>query len=378
MVEKKILYVRSGPYVLNFDNYNLQEVGLGAAFCKKGYDFDIVYYSKKDNTQMIKIGKNKITILWRKGIRLLRTGIYPFLLNSNFLKQYDIIIMSEYSQIMSYLVAKKHPNVYLYNGPYYNLFKLPFVEIFYDKLFCKKINRLMKKTFCKTKMAAEFIAKKGITNTLVTGVGLDISKFEEEKSVEENTQKLLDKMCAHRNFLYVGSITPRKNVELIIKAFVQLKIKNEDYKDVQLVIVGKGDLKYIQKCRDLIPKDIENSIVWYSFVKNAQLKFVYKAADAFLLPSVQEIFGMVLLEAMYFSLPVISSNSAGAETLIKNEENGIILENFSVDSWEEKMNYILDNYEVAMQYGNEAKQTIEREFLWDKVAEKMINVIGNM
>lgn len=378
MVEKKILYVRSGPYVLNFDNYNLQEVGLGAAFCKKGYDFDIVYYSKKDNTQMIKIGKNKITILWRKGIRLLRTGIYPFLLNSNFLKQYDIIIMSEYSQIMSYLVAKKHPNVYLYNGPYYNLFKLPFVEIFYDKLFCKKINRLMKKTFCKTKMAAEFIAKKGITNTLVTGVGLDISKFEKEKSVEENTQKLLDKMCAHRNFLYVGSITPRKNVELIVKAFVQLKIKNEDYKDVQLVIVGKGDLKYIQKCRDLIPKDIENSIVWYSFVKNAQLKFVYKAADIFLLPSVQEIFGMVLLEAMYFSLPVISSNSAGAETLIKNEENGIILENFLVDSWAEKMNYILDNYEVAMQYGEEAKQTIEREFLWDKVAEKMINVIEKM
>ena len=44
---KRILYIRLAPYILSFDNYNLQEVGLGKAFCKMGYDFDIIYYAKE-------------------------------------------------------------------------------------------------------------------------------------------------------------------------------------------------------------------------------------------------------------------------------------------------------------------------------------------
>lgn len=373
---KKILYVRSAPYELTFDNYNLQEVGLGTAFCQRGYDFDLVYYSKENRDQVIDVGDRKLTILWRKGIKLLRSGIYSFLLNREFLSKYDIVIASEYSQITSYLLARRHSNVYIYNGPYYNLFKIPFIEPIYDKLFCKKINQLMKKTFCKTQMSADYIATKGITNSIVTGVGLDTTKFDNEKVIDSNTQELLNKMQGHRNFLYVGSIVSRKNVELIINAFVKLK-KDERFKDVQLIVVGKGDDKYTQKCKALIPKDLEKSVVWCKFIKNAQLKFVYQKADAFLLPSVQEIFGMVLLEAMYFSLPVISSHSAGAGTLIINENNGVIVEEFDPDIWEHKMETILDNPEMSKKYGENAKYTIQNNFLWKNIVDKMLKFIEN-
>ena len=81
MNNKKILYVRSAPYELNFNSYNLQEIGLGTAFCKVGYDFDLIYYSKRNKDQIIEVGNNRIKILWRKGIKLLRTGIYPQILN---------------------------------------------------------------------------------------------------------------------------------------------------------------------------------------------------------------------------------------------------------------------------------------------------------
>lgn len=377
MSVKKVLYVRCAPYILTFDNYNLQEVGLGTAFCKAGYDFDLIYYSKKNKDQVIKVGDRTLTILWRKGIKILRTGIYPFLYKNSFLENYDIVITSEYSQITSYIVAKKHNNVYLYNGPYYNMFKIPFIEPIYDRMFCKKINERVKKTFCKTQMAADYIRKKGITNTEIVGVGLDVSKFEKENQIESETQRLLDKMHKHRNILYVGSIIPRKNVEFLLKVFVELKKQDDSYKDIQLVIVGKGDTLYINKCKSLITDDIEKSVIWCDFIKNAQLKFVYQAAQLFMLPSIHEIFGMVLLEAMYFGLPVISSNSAGGGTLINNGDNGVIIEGFDEELWVSETIKILDSDYIANKLGSNAAKTIHNRFLWDRISEKMISCITN-
>lgn len=371
----RILYVRCAPYVLTFDNYNLQEVGLGTAFCKAGYDFDLVYYSKENGNQVISIGDRKLTIFWRKGIKLLRTGIYPFLYKKSFLEDYDIVITSEYSQITSYLIAKKHKNVYLYNGPYYNLFKILFMEPIYDKLFCKEINKLVKKTFCKTQMSADYIRRKGITNTEVVGVGLDISKFENENHIDSETMRLLEKMENHRNILYVGSIIPRKNVELLINAFLDVKSKGKEFDDVQLILVGKGDLLYLEKCKTLIPIKYIDSIIWCEHIRNAQLRFVYEKAQVFMLPSVHEIFGMVLLEAMYFGLPIISSHSAGAGTLITDNENGIIVENFDLAAWEDVMQKILIDKCFAQKLGNRARQTIIDKYMWENIADKMLNYI---
>ncbi|MCI8951044.1 MAG: glycosyltransferase family 4 protein [Lachnospiraceae bacterium] len=373
---KRILYVRCAPYKLTFDSYNLQEVGLGNAFCRKGYEFDLVYYSKENRDQIIHVGDRKLRILWRKGFKFLRTGIYPFLIKKNFLKKYDIVITSEYSQIMSVILAKKHNNVFLYNGPYYNMFKIPFAELIYDRLFCKKINQLTKKTFCKTQLSADYIARKGITNTIVAGVGFDAAKFENEKEVETNTKILLEKMNGYRNLLYVGSIIPRKNIEFIIKTFVKLKKQKFQYRDVQLIIVGKGDAAYKRKCQSFVPSDLENSVIWYEFIKNAQLKFIYQAAQVFLLPSIHEIFGMVLLEAMYFGLPAISSHSAGAGTLIKNKANGVIVETFDEKQWVKEIESILDNPQLARKYSEAANKTICDEFLWDQIAGKIIEIIN--
>lgn len=376
MSVKKILYVRCAPYELTFDNYNLQEVGLGTAFCKSGYDFDLIYYSKENKDQVLKVGERTLTILWRKGIKILRSGIYPFLYKESFLNNYDIIITSEYSQITSYILSKKHKNIYLYNGPYYNMFKIPFMEPIYDKLFCKKINERMKKTFCKTQMSADYIGEKGITNTEVVGVGLDVSKFEKETQIEPETQVLLDKMKNHRNILYVGSIIPRKNVEFLMRVFGEMKKKGDSYKDVQLIIVGKGTASYINRCKSIISEDVEESVIWCNFIKNTQLKFIYHAAQLFMLPSVHEIFGMVLLEAMYFGLPVISSNSAGASTLIKNGDNGVLIDDFDKERWVRETIRILDSDNVSNKYSINATETIKNYFLWDRISEKMISSIN--
>ena len=372
---KKILYVRSGPYQVDPSSYNLQELGLASALKDAGYECDVLYYHKKMNyDQNIIVNGNSIKILWRKGIRLLRSGVYPQVLRKDVLSQYDCVICSEYSQIMSVLLLRNHDNVYIYNGPYYNLFKIPVIEPIYDFLFCKFINRKAKKIFSKTEMASMFLIEKGISNVRTVGVGLDTSKFDEELNIKSDTQILLNKMSGHRNLLYIGSIIKRKNVELLIKAFVETK-KHSNTEDVQLVLVGKGDKSYTEHCQSLVPEYLKNDVVWCEFVENAQTKFVYQAATAFVLPSIQEIFGMVLLEAMYFETPVISSHSAGAGTLIKSGENGIIVEEFDEHKWAQAMLSLLEEPEKTKQLGKEASATIRNEFMWDGIVKKMLREI---
>lgn len=369
---KKILYIRSGPYQVDPKSYNLQEIGLAESFYRHGIECDILYYHKKNSfNQTLQKNGTGITILWRHGIRLLRSGIYPCIFNEGVLKQYDAIICSEYSQIMSVIMSQLHDNVYIYNGPYYNLFKIPMMEFIYDRLFCNMINSNVKKVFCKTQMSMRYLEGKGIRNCIVTGVGLDIEKFEKELNITGDTQELIDRMYGHRNILFVGSIIKRKNVELVIRAFVLLK-QDVKYKDVQLVLVGNGDEHYLKYCKSLIPTELECDVVWKSRLENAQTKFVYEKCDVFLLPSTQEIFGMVLLEAMYFKAPVISSNSAGAETLIEDCKNGVIIRNFESKNWSEAIASLLLDEQRAKRYGEEAHKTISEKFMWNDIVKLMI------
>ena len=105
-MKNKVLYIRSGPYQVDTKSYNLQELGLAKAFAEKNVQCDVVYYHKeKDFDQKIVKDGYEINVLWRKGSRLLRSGVYPQILKKEFLRTYDAVIISEYSQVMAVLLC---------------------------------------------------------------------------------------------------------------------------------------------------------------------------------------------------------------------------------------------------------------------------------
>lgn len=72
-------------------------------------------------------------------------------------------------------------------------------------------------------------------------------------------------------------------------------------------------------------------------IEQRYLSRVYQACTAFLFPSTYEIFGMVLMEAMYFGLPVISCENGGSTMLIKNGINGFVQNELNAEKWAEKL-----------------------------------------
>ena len=117
---------------------------------------------------------------------------------------------------------------------------------------------------------------------------------------------------------------------------------------------------------------MEDSVHMTGFISDKdKLLEYYRNSDVFLLPTRYEIFGMVLLEAMYFGLPVITTRNGGSCTLI-NSENGIVIDNFDVNTWAEKIEKLLSNSEECKKIGENAHKTIAEEYTWDALADRFL------
>ncbi|SUV02275.1 sugar transferase, glycosyl transferase family 4 [Priestia megaterium] len=369
-MNKKVLIIRNFASKVNIDSYNLQEIGLGKAFVNKGFECDVIYYHDSNSfEEVIYESENRnLTIKWTKAIKFMSNSIYYSLLKKSRLDQYDIIISTEYNQVMTLLLSVLcGDKVYLYHGPYKDN-NHNFLQKIYDQIAAPIITKKIAKTFTKSNLANDFLKTKGFKNVKTVGVGLDIDKLNASND-KNRFPELKETSSTTQNLLYVGVLEDRRNIEFMFNVFSKLvQVRTE----ARLTLVGNGkkeDLeRYFQLAKEL---NIDGHITHIKQVKQSELKALYQKSDLFLFPTSYDIFGMVLLESMYFHLPVISTLNGGSETLI-NGNNGMVLDKLNEDLWVEKIYNVLCNLELRKQIGENAHTKILTEFTWDKIVNKMI------
>lgn len=365
----KILIVRTFPDKLDLHSYNVQEIGLAKALVARGNQCDIVLYNgrESDHRESCTFQKNgkeySFIIYWMKGFCCLKNGFMPSV--RKILPEYDVIQVQEYDQIMSWQLYTRQliPTV-IYHGPYYHFYARGYnlkCRVF-DTLFLPWRKYKDVRVLTKSEMAAEFIRKKGFEKIVAVGVGIDTDNFSWE-SCEKSVRPQL---------LYVGKIEERRNVYFLIEVFRKLR---QDMPELQLVLVGNGERKYKSAFLNEVKKELDNGdIIYREKVQQKELPKIYRNAEVFLFTSKYEIFGMVLLEAMYFGLPVVSSMNGGASMLIEDDKNGYILENFDLETWAQKLEDILRDRDKRERMGQSAREKILRDFTWEQIAEKFETV----
>jgi len=167
--------------------------------------------------------------------------------------------------------------------------------------------------------------------------------------------------------LFVGNPYDRKGVEYIIRSLPLLKSRN-----VRLLVSGKDDPKsYKELCNKL---GVQDMVVFNPVLVSNVYKY-FAAADAFVFPSIYEPFGLVVLEAMASGLPVVTNRKAGAAELIKDDKEGLLLNNpKDYKEIAKKIKYIMENKKARKQIGIAARKKIEN-YTWEKVAEKRLKVL---
>ncbi|MGV8093741.1 MAG: glycosyltransferase family 4 protein [Mangrovibacterium sp.] len=157
------------------------------------------------------------------------------------------------------------------------------------------------------------------------------------------------------DFIYVGRLSPEKNIVFLIETFNKLSQFN-------LHIVGYG-------LQESELKAIANeNIRFHGAVENTRLPVLYKSCDAFILPSISEAWGLVVEEALNNGLPVIVSDKVGcAEEIIKENYNGLIFKSNNEKSLLDKIEKMVD-----VDYYNSLKYNIS-QMNFDEVAEYQVN-----
>lgn len=380
----KILIVRTFPDILNLNSYNVQEIGLAKALTLKGHQCDIVLYNgkhadRRDPYLFEHDGKKyRFTIYWLKGVFFLKNGFMPSV--KKIISDYDVIQVHEYDQIMSWeLYTRPQKPTVIYHGPYYGEYAKGYnlkCRIF-DHLFLQRRNYKDVVALTKSKLATEFLVDKGFRHVITVGVGINTDNFEDcglvKKHEIESEGDFAPKevVCGNKNLLYVGKIEERRNVYFLIEVFRKLHKEDPAFK---LTLIGSGDKEYKERFLKFIePELTQRNIIYKEKATQKELAEYYKQADLFIFTSNYEIFGMVLLEAMYFGVPVISSVNGGSTTLIHNGYNGYILERFDEKKWVECILSVMKDKEEWKSLSMHAKETIRLHYTWDALADKFLD-----
>ncbi len=168
----------------------------------------------------------------------------------------------------------------------------------------------------------------------------------------------------------VGSFIPRKGFDILIDSWANV---NPDY---NLLIIGGGPEK------DNLNKQIEElklkNVTLLDFVTTEKLMDYYKACDLFVMPTREDIWGLVINEAMANGLPIITSDKcvAGVE-LVKNNINGYVVPLEEPETLARKINEILSNDDLANAMSAENLGKINH-YTFEDMAKRHIEIFNNM
>jgi glycosyltransferase involved in cell wall biosynthesis len=182
------------------------------------------------------------------------------------------------------------------------------------------------------------------------------------------TDKL--KLPAKKYLLYVGNAYPHKNLDLLIKAYIELRTK-DSHQDLGLVLVGKDDFFY-KKLREKIKKEKIPSVTFFHDIPDHQLASLYQNAVCLVSPSLMEGFGLTALEALALScLPLVSDIPAFHEVC---GDAAVYFNPTSPKSLKEKIELILTlnkkEYDHYIRNGQEKL----KKFSWKTMAKETLAI----
>jgi glycosyltransferase involved in cell wall biosynthesis len=170
--------------------------------------------------------------------------------------------------------------------------------------------------------------------------------------------------------LYVGEVSLRKGVYYLLEAFRRAALPNSE-----LVLVGA-----IKPAVEPLLRDQPQSVQSVGVIRFPKLLSYYQNASVFVLPSVEDGFGQVVMQAMVSGLPVLVSSNAGASEAIRDGENGFVFQARNVESLQARLEQLYRDTKLRREMGHQAL-TSALNYTWDNygaaVESSLLEITGH-
>ena len=175
------------------------------------------------------------------------------------------------------------------------------------------------------------------------------------------------KASTNIRILYAGRLEHRKGFDVLVKA---LPIVFKNTSRVIVDIIGDGNL--ITSAKKALFPQFSNKVVFHGYQPRAILENYYSECDLFVAPSRYESFGLIYLEAMSFSKPIIACNSGGTPEVVAHNETGILVEPGNHQELASALICLTKDKILREKMGNAGNLRVKSLFSVDKMIESTI------
>jgi glycosyltransferase involved in cell wall biosynthesis len=178
-----------------------------------------------------------------------------------------------------------------------------------------------------------------------------------------------------RYILNVGTFEAKKGQSCLLNAFAQIA---EVYPDLHLVLAGReaGVLNDLTQQVSLL--GLDKRVLFLLDVPHAKIGALFASATLFCLSSLAEPFGIVLLEAGVFSLPVIATRVGGVPEIIRDKKDGILVDGSDSAQLAEAIRAVMDAPDRAAALGASLHDRVLREFNWRQAVERYVSLAASL
>ena len=236
-----------------------------------------------------------------------KTGDKLFLLDSSW----------EYAKAFSKILDEAKKNGVQTYTVIHDLFPIQYPELFdstiFVDIFCTWHNMMMQKVdsiLCVSRTTADVVVQRYKKMQFQRKKPLNLYYFHEGANVPGGVQtarrEIQDFVKFGTTFLMVGTLEPRKGHMVALRAFS--KIIKENNKDCRLLIIGHNGWKNDEIRKQINSPEYKGHVLWIENASDEELRWAYAHADALIAASKDEGFGLPLVEAAHFGLPIICSD----------------------------------------------------------------------
>lgn len=229
------------------------------------------------------------------------------------------------------------------------------------RIVLKRRARKLNGKIAVSKPAMDYASKYVPGDYTIIPNGIDLEHFSSDVAPIE---KFKD---GKRNILFVGRLEYRKGLNYLLKAYRQVK---REIPDSRLIIVGPGT-RLRRKYEKWVASNDLKDVVFIGYVSYDELPRYYQTADVFCAPAIsQESFGIILLEAMALSKPIVASNIEGYASVMTHGEEGWLVPPRDSRRLAEALISLLGDEPLRQKMG--ARGKIEAaKYSWEQVAQRV-------
>jgi glycosyltransferase involved in cell wall biosynthesis len=191
---------------------------------------------------------------------------------------------------------------------------------------------------------------------------------------KEEIESTLEQLELPTSFiLYVGTLSPRKNVLTLLESYYTLLQKTDV--EVPLVLVGAKGFQYEEIFSSIDNLKLTSQVRHFEGLTNRTLARLYRAAGVFVLPSFYEGFGLPPLEAMHCGCPVIVSNRSSLPEVVGDA--GLLVDPEDIDGWTRAIQQVLSDPQEREML-SKAGISQAKKFSWQMTAKETVKIYHSL